>query len=86
MIGMVDFKNVPAEKGNVEIGYGLGAAARAPRIYDGAVQAMCGWDKRQRAVAHIIAQTELGNLASEQVLGKCEFRRYAKGPAAWWIL
>lgn len=24
VIGMVDFKNVPAEKGNVEIGYGLG--------------------------------------------------------------
>ena len=86
VIGMVDFKNVPDEKGNVEIGYGLGWQHERRGYMTEAVHAMCGWAKRQRAVAHILAQTEPGNLASERVLEKCGFRRYAKGPAAWWIL
>ena len=86
VIGMVDFKNVPDEKGNVEIGYGLGRQHGRRGYMTEAVHAMCSWAKRQRAVAHILAQTEPGNLASERVLEKCGFRRYAKGPAAWWIL
>lgn len=86
VIGMADFKNVPDEKGNVKIGYGLGRQHERCGYMTEAVHAMCGWAKRQRAVAHILAQTEPGNLASERVLGKCGFKRYAKGPAAWWIL
>ena len=47
---------------------------------------MCNWAQQQPAVAHVLAQTEQGNLASERVLQKCGFRKCAAGPVAWWIL
>ena len=47
---------------------------------------MCNWAQQQPAVAHVLAQTEQGNLASERVLQKCGFRKCAAGPVVWWIL
>ena len=73
VVGTADFKSPPNEHGNVEIGYGLGAAHRHCGYMTEAVRAMCGWVKRQKNVVHICAQTLRDNLASQRVLQRCSF-------------
>ena len=45
VVGSADFKNVPDEKGQVEIGYGLGKAFEHEGYMTEAVRAMCSWAK-----------------------------------------
>lgn len=84
VVGSADFKNVPDENGEVEIGYGLGR----PFVHNGymteAVGTMCAWAEKQKGVQHVIAETERDNLPSQCVLERCGFRKYNEACTIWW--
>ena len=86
VVGSADFKNVPDQNGEVEIGYGLGEGHRGHGYMTEAVAAMCRWALTQAQVSHIIAETERENLPSQRVLERCGFTRYWQGNTLWWKL
>ena len=84
VVGSADFKNVPDEKGQVEIGYGLGKAFEHEGYMTEAVRAMCSWAKEQEGVSCIIAETEADGFASQRILKRCGFTEYAGNDTIWW--
>lgn len=86
VVGTIDFKNIPNEKMEVEIGYGLGKAYEHHGYMTETVQAICGWAKNQSGVKSIIAETELDNFPSERVLQRCGFIEYSRNATVWWRL
>lgn len=90
-MGSCGFKNIPDENGEVEIGYGL-----AKKEYEGrgfmaeAIKALCRWALAQKDVKRIIAETDKGNLKSENVLKRVGFAAYKHkhddNGATWWRL
>ena len=86
VVGSADFKHVPNAQGEVEIGYGLGEAFEHCGYMTECVQAMCGWGLRQPGVSRILAETEPGNPASENVLKRCGFEPYKQAGTNWWRL
>ena len=86
VVGSADFKNVPNDRGEVEIGYGLGEAFEHSGYMTECVKAMCRWGLRQPGVSHIIAETEPNNPASEAVLRRCGFELYRQTETKWWRL
>lgn len=85
-VGMIDFKNIPNEKREVEIGYGLGRKHEHFGYMTEAVEAFCAWGKMQAGVHHIIAETEVDNLPSQRVLQRNGFTEYSRDTAIWWKL
>lgn len=85
-VGSADFKNVPDNNGDVEIGYGLGKEFERNGYMTEAVEAMCGWAKRQETVKHVIAETEIDGFASQRVLERCGFKKYKHDTTIWWRL
>lgn len=85
-VGSADFKGVPDDNGEVEIGYGLGKAFEHNGYMTEAVQAMCDWAAGQDGVKHIIAETDLDCLASQRILQRCGFTEYARESSVWWRL
>ena len=85
-VGMIDFKNVPNEKGEVEIGYGLGDSHKHQGYMTEAVEAFCAWGKKQKEVKCIVAETEIDNFPSQRVLQKCGFVEYNRDRTIWWRL
>lgn len=85
-VGMIDFKNVPNEKREVEIGYGLGKHYEHYGYMTETVKAICDWAKKQAGVATIIAETEPDNIGSEKVLQRCGFVEYSRNETVWWRL
>ena len=86
VVGSADFKNVPDQNGQVEIGYGLGEEHRGHGYMTEAVAAMCHWALREARVKHVIAETECENLPSQRVLERCGFTQYFAGNTLWWKL
>ncbi len=86
VVGSADFKNVPDQNGEVEIGYGLGEEHRGHGYMAEAIAAMCHWALAQPGIAHVIAETERDNLPSQRVLERCGFTRYWEGNTLWWKL
>ena len=86
VIGAADFKNRPDENGEVEIGYGLGSNFLHYGYMSEAIQAMCRWAFEQDGITHVIAETELHNTASQNVLIRCGFESYRQGETLWWKL
>lgn len=86
VVGSADFKDVPNDRGEVEIGYGLGRAFEGNGYMTEAVRAMCAWAKEQPGVRRILAETELDGLASQRVLKRCGFRERERGETVWWSL
>lgn len=84
VVGSADFKNVPDEKGQVEIGYGLGKAFEHEGYMTEAVRAMCSWAKEQEGVSCITAETEADGFASQRILKRCGFTEYAGNDTIWW--
>ncbi|WP_331654389.1 GNAT family N-acetyltransferase [Aminipila sp.] len=84
VVGSADFKDIPNEKGEVEIGYGLGKAFEHNGYMTEAVQAMCGWAMEQPGVTHIIAETDLDGYASHRILERCGFVKTEQGETLWW--
>lgn len=86
VVGSSDFKNIPDEKGEVEIGYGLGKEFEHNGYMTETVKAMCRWALNQSDVKHVIAETETYNLPSQNVLKRCGFKLFKQGETFWWKL
>lgn len=86
VIGSADFKNVPDERGEIEIGYGMGKEFEHKGYMTEAVKAMCEWGLKQSKVTHIVAETERDNSASHRILEKCGFKLYRNEETFWWKL
>lgn len=87
-VGSACFKGPPDEYGQVEIGYGLGDAHRGKGYMAEAVAAMCSWALAQPGVQAVVAETEPGNAASENVLRRCGFVPWPRPEVenSWWRL
>lgn len=86
VVGSADFKDIPNENGEVEIGYGLGKEFEHNGYMTEAVNAMCEWALKQNGVTSVIAETYLENLASQKILERCGFKKYKEGENFWWKL
>lgn len=84
VIGSADFKNMPGPDGEVEIGYGLGKPFEHSGYMTEAVSAMLGWALAQDGVASVVAETEIGNLASQRILQRCGFKLERRADTLWW--
>ena len=71
-IGGAGFKGPPDADGCVEVGYGFAVSARGKGYATEAVQALCDLATARGATA-VIAETHVGNTASERVLERCGF-------------
>lgn len=84
VVGAADFKDVPNEKGEVEIGYGLGKEFEHNGYMTEATKAMCEWALKQNEVSSIIAETDLDGFASHRILERCGFEKSSEGETLWW--
>jgi RimJ/RimL family protein N-acetyltransferase len=82
VVGSMDFKNVPNEKKEVEIGYGLGKKYEHNGYMTESVKAFCEMALMNKKIEIIIAETEKENIASHKVLERCKFKKY-KEEAIW---
>lgn len=73
-MGSACFMNVPDEKGEVEIGYGIHHAFQNHGFMTEALEAICRWAGNRPGVTAIHAETEPDNIASHRVLEKCAFQ------------
>ncbi|MEG1870133.1 MAG: GNAT family N-acetyltransferase, partial [Oscillospiraceae bacterium] len=76
VVGLADFKDVPNESGEVEIGYGLGKEFEHNGYITEAVKMICNFALQHKNVSHIIAETDLNGLASQHILQRCGFKEY----------
>ncbi|MDU1322841.1 MAG: GNAT family N-acetyltransferase [Clostridium botulinum] len=86
VVGSADFKDIPNESGEVEIGYGLGKEFEHSGYMTEAVKAMCGWALKQNGVTSVIAETDLEGLASQKILKACGFKKDKEEETLWWRL
>lgn len=86
VVGSADFKNVPDENGEVEIGYGLGKEYEHNGYMTETVKTMCEWALQQESVLAVIAETELDGFASQRILEHCHFKKYKEAETLWWKL
>ena len=85
-VGSADFKTIPDERGEVEIGYGLDQEFEHNGYMTEAVQAMCSWAMQQEGVLAVTAETELDGAASQRVLIRCGFLEESRAHTVWWKL
>ena len=83
-IGSADFKNLPGENGEVEIGYGINSEYEGRGYMTETVEAMCKWALIQDGVKCVIAETEKDNYASQRVLQKCGMEKYKETDTGFW--
>ncbi|EPY2304461.1 GNAT family N-acetyltransferase [Clostridium sporogenes] len=86
VVGSADFKDIPNENGEVEIGYGLGKEFEHNGYMTEAVKSMCGWALKQNGVTSVIAETDLEGLASQKILKRCGFKKDKEEETLWWRL
>jgi RimJ/RimL family protein N-acetyltransferase len=67
-VGAIDFKNIPSEGNEVEIGYGLGAKYEHNGYMTEAVKGFCEFAFRNLKIDAIVAETETENIPSQKVL------------------
>lgn len=86
VVGSADFKHIPNENGEVEIGYGLGKEFEHNGYMTETVQAMCDFAVKQNNVRNVIAETYLDGFASQRILKRCGFKKYKEDESIWWRL
>ncbi|MDL2229083.1 GNAT family N-acetyltransferase [Treponema sp. OttesenSCG-928-L16] len=86
VVGSADFKDMPDEQGEVEIGYGLGKDFEHRGYMTEAVGAMCAWALQQPGVSAVTAETDTDNPASQNILKRCGFSLYQQAETCWWRL
>jgi RimJ/RimL family protein N-acetyltransferase len=86
VVGSTDFKDVPNEHNEIEIGYGLGKTYEHNGYMTEAVQAMCEWAMKQKGIIHIIAETDIDGVQSQNILKRCGFVKYKQDDTIWWRL
>lgn len=79
VVGSADFKDVPNDRGEIKIGYGLGREFEGNGYITEAVRAMGDWAKGQPGVWRILAEMVPDGLACRSVLmGMGSERRLAE--------
>lgn len=86
IVGAACFKGAPNQERTVEIGYAIGDDFRKRGYITEAVRAMCAWALRQPNVDEVIAETDLWNSDSHDVLVRCGFEKFDDGETNWWRL
>jgi len=77
--GMIGFKGIPNEAGEVEIGYGIDAGYQGMGYTTEAAKALIEWAFRDERCRSVIApDTERANIASNRVLEKAGMRVYGE--------
>ncbi len=69
----------------VEIGYGLAPPWRGRGLGTEAVRAMVDWLRAQREVRVVVAEVEVGNVASRRLLERLGFDLAGEVRGAWWF-
>jgi hypothetical protein len=85
-VGSIDFKNVPNELKEVEIGYGLGQGYEHNGYMTETIKGFCKMAFMNEKIEAIIAETEIGNIESEEALERCGFKKYKEEETKWWKL
>lgn len=83
VVGSADFKGLPNDNGEVEIGYGLGKEYEHNGYMTEAVAAMTKWALSNGA-AQVIAETDADGYASQRVLKRCGFVSMPQRDGCWW--
>jgi RimJ/RimL family protein N-acetyltransferase len=86
VVGSADFKDIPNERNEVEIGYGLGRGFERNGYMTEAIRAMCEWALKQPGIDNIIAETDTDNPRSQNILTRCGFAKYKQDETIWWRL
>lgn len=86
VIGSIDFKDVPNENHEVEIGYGLGKEFEHNGYMTETVEAFCKWASCQNGIERVIAETDIDGFASQNILKRCGFSLYEEKDTLWWQL
>jgi len=86
VVGSIDFKDVPNENHEVEIGYGLGKEFEHNGYMTETVEAFCKWASCQKEIDRVIAETDIDGFASQNILKRCGFDLYKKSDTLWWEL
>ncbi|MDR1097816.1 MAG: GNAT family N-acetyltransferase [Tannerella sp.] len=84
--GSMDFKNIPNQMKEIEIGYGLGKKYEHNGYMTEAVEKFCEWALTDEHIETVIAETETDNIASKRVLERCGFKKYKEEETVWWKL
>lgn len=84
VVGSAHVKNIPNDKGEVEIGYGLGKEFEHHGYLTEAVSGMCIWALEQDIVLSVIAEMEIDGYASQRILERCGFKKYRQDETIWW--
>lgn len=71
--------------GRLEIGYGLSAAYRQRGYGTEAVSALVGWLRGRPGVGMLIAEVEVGNVASRRLLERVGFTLESEDVGSWWF-
>jgi RimJ/RimL family protein N-acetyltransferase len=79
LIGDGGFKGPPGEVGTVEIGYSLLQPYRSRGYTTEAVKALVSWAFQHPQVTWVVAEAQLGNIASIRVLQKDGFNEVGPG-------
>ena len=85
-VGSMDFKNIPNERKEVEIGYGLKKKYEHKGYMTEAVKAFCEWALTNEKIETIIAETEKDGIGSIKILERCGFKKYKEEKTIWWKL
>lgn len=83
VIGDCGTKGWVDDHGRVEIGYGLAGAWRRRGLGTEAVGTLVGWLSRQADVSRIVAEVEVGNVASRRLLERLGFEVTATEGSLW---
>lgn len=86
VVGSASFKDLPNSNEEVEIGYGLGKKHEHNGYMTESVQSMCRWALSKDSISYIIAETDIDNIQSHNVLKRCGFKKYKNNDAIWWKL
>jgi len=84
VVGSMDFKNIPNEFGEVEIGYGMGTEYEHNGYMTEAIKAFCEMALNNEKIKTVIAETEIENIPSQKVLERCNFIKYKEEKTIWW--
>jgi RimJ/RimL family protein N-acetyltransferase len=86
VVGSMDFKNIPNEENEVEIGYGLGIKYEHNGYMTEAIKGFCEFALKNEKIDTIIAETETENIPSQNVLKRNGFKKYKEEETLWWKL
>jgi RimJ/RimL family protein N-acetyltransferase len=86
VVGSMDFKNIHNEEKEVEIGYGLGKKYEHNGYMTEAVKGFCKFAFENEKIDTIIAETEVENISSHNLLERNGFKKYKEGETIWWKL